>query len=107
MILKVGKSKYNVIEVDKTSIDSDEQGYYGCICYLKREIEILDKLPTVQKRRTLMHELMHAFLFEYALPQQNDITYTFERLCEVASTYADDIVKLADKYFKSKEVDND
>ena len=102
MILKVGKTKYKILEVDETSVDTDTYWNYGCIRYKEQVIEIRKDLQLWNKRRTLIHELYHAFLNEYALPQEKEITYTFERLCEVASTYADDVVKLADKYFNSK-----
>lgn len=77
-------------------IRDDGDSRLGLCCYLERRIYIHESLRRSDKRQTLMHELTHAMIYEYALPQEMGE----EQVCDFVATYADEVITIADRYMK-------
>lgn len=73
----------------------------GTTHYYHQSIYLDEGMLPNDKRRTLMHELSHAFLYLTQLNSKDN--YTEEELCEFVSIYGDYIHKLADEYFDKSE----
>lgn len=73
-----------------------EKSRLGLCSMLDRRIYLLDSQGNENMRDTLVHELTHAMIYEYALPQEMGE----EQVCDFMATYADDIISIADRYQK-------
>lgn len=73
-----------------------EKSRLGLCSMLDRHIYLLDSQGKENMRDTLVHELTHAIIYEYALPQEMGE----EQICDFMATYADDIISIADRYMK-------
>lgn len=72
---------------------------FGVCDNYNRIIYIDESLEINAKKRTLKHELTHAFITTYLLERKDN--YTEEDLCELVSIYGEDIIKLCNKIAKS------
>lgn len=64
-----------------------------------QQLIVLD--VTVSKdmlRRTIIHELVHAFIWTYGL--ENSKPFTEEQMCNFFETYYQDIIKLSERILK-------
>lgn len=84
MKVRVNKRDYK-IEIK----DSDSLEGLGLTNYKKGIIEILDNLDKELTKSTILHELTHAYLFEYGMPKEE---YTLEDVCNFIGAYAEEIV---------------
>ena len=64
----------------------------GVTLYDTDEIFIGDWLSDIQKRRTMRHELTHAFLFSYGY--LGIVKFNVEMLCEFIGVYGGEIERL-------------
>jgi len=76
--------------------------YYGST-YLDEQIIWIDKdLPLDRKKRTLLHELGHAYIGCY-ITHLADTSYNEELVCDIISNSFDIIREIADKYFETNK----
>lgn len=83
-------------ELQKEIADENDGYYYGQTRFPKQIILIDKDLSVERKRKTLIHELVHAFINSYGF---NDYDFKEENVCYFFETYGDDILKIAEDYF--------
>ncbi|EKN67477.1 phage protein [Schinkia azotoformans LMG 9581] len=69
--IKVAGIVYTVEEKDVVIID-DCAGYVGLYNYKDTRIEILKDMTLQRKQETLVHEVLHAVLFEFGLKDHDE-----------------------------------
>ena len=88
---------FTIKEVDE--VEKNENGItLGLTKYVEQEILLLKRMSKEQKQKTLIHELTHAFLWAYGFCSIAE--YPLEIFCDFVGIYAQDIVKIANDYFK-------
>lgn len=72
--------------------------YIGTATYFPdRIIEINDKSTLANVRSTIIHELTHAFMWEYGF---NQVRFSYEVVCDFFGAYGDEIIAAADLVMK-------
>lgn len=90
---------YNIKEID---FIGDESSTVGQTEYQERTI-YLKKLDSNFMIKTLKHELMHVWLFEYGHNQAEDSQYSYDDVCEIAACSNDFVNKVVELYIRRKE----
>ena len=86
---------------EKRLIDiNKEETWLGVSRYAKGIIEIACDIPYPQKIRTLKHELVHVWLYEYGHQQNDEETFTYENVCDIISASNGFINEVTAKYEK-------
>lgn len=109
MKIKIKDYEFNIIEVDKTDKDfvrNDDLMLYGQTVYENQTIKVYKNLPYIRKRQTLIHELTHAFMDVYLASYHLKDKFDEEDICCFMGTYSEDILKIVNDYFLSKEVED-
>jgi hypothetical protein len=100
MHLKIRKSKYKILFVDEIECKEMDSIYLGLTDCLEKSIKIRKDLKGVMLDETIIHELTHAFHFEY------NAYYFFENkmefLAEFVAIHGRDILAMADKVVKAR-----
>ena len=76
-------------------VQSFDKEKFATTHFLTQEIQVLDSLSREETRRTITHELIHAFMQSYGFGQIDE--WDTEVVCDFISTYADSIVKMTDE----------
>lgn len=77
----------------------DDGSYiFGLTCPAQKKIYLYKELDEFQKRKTLMHELMHCYLFTYV--SFNPIEFSIDDFCDISANSHDIIHKIVNDYFK-------
>ena len=97
-IKEISNAEMNIIDnSDKISTFT-----HGTTEYSNNIVYINSESPS--KRKTLYHELMHVFLYEYGHnPFLEDKTYHYEDVCEISACSHDIIHEIVEKYFKESK----
>ena len=90
MKVRVNKRDYKVEIKEQDGIEG-----LGLTNYKKGTIEILKGIDKELTKSTIIHELTHAYLFEYGMPKEE---YTLEDVCNFIGAYGEEIIN------KSKQV---
>lgn len=77
--------------------NDDGSHILGLTCPVTKEIFLLKDLDDIQKRKTLMHELMHCYLFTYV--SFNNINFSIDDFCDISANSHDIINKIVNEYF--------
>ena len=77
--------------------DSDKGVYYGLTEYSTHSVYLWDELCDEQAERTLMHELMHVYIWSYVTHQTSE-NYTEEALCDISANSHDIIEDIVKRY---------
>lgn len=102
MKVKIKNFTYNIIEVENfDDLPKNIEFACGNTNYVNQVIRIYKPLSKEQKRQTLIHELTHAFLWSYGFGQITE-QIPIEIMCDFIGCYADEIIKITDKYFKAR-----
>ena len=102
MKIRIRKLSWSIEEEGESEsvyIGSSKAGEACCLGITdpaRQHIVIHKELPVQQKRRTLVHELTHAFLFSYGLHSGAD-GFDEEAVCDVVSIYGREIIAAADR----------
>ena len=103
MKFKINNSEWEIKEISNcemntiTSSDLKETFTHGTTEYSSNTIYLNKDTPV--KRKTLIHELTHCFMYEYG-HNQWDRTFTYEDICEISASSHDIIHKIVEDYFK-------
>jgi Zn-dependent peptidase ImmA (M78 family) len=98
MKFKVNNTVYTVIELGEPHTKADyEEEAFGVTVFSQGLIYLEKNLIPSVKRSTLIHELTHAHLMEYGINHEHK---TIEEVCDFMAAFADNIVKMANKYFE-------
>ncbi len=102
MKVKINNTVYTIKEISSPHefIDNEEEAF-GITIFSQALIFLEKNLVTSVKRSTLIHELTHAFLMEYGANHEHK---SVEEVCDIMGAYADNIVRIADRYFGGKNV---
>lgn len=109
MKVKINNIYYRIIETnnknDKELWDrkGNELRLYGMCDNINGVIKIWEDLPYDRKRRTLTHELTHAFLNAYWDSFNIKGKYDQEDMCSFVEAFGEDILKIVNEYFLEKE----
>jgi len=102
MKIKIDKHIYKIQEVEKASEElttNDPNEAWGRCNYTKRTIYLRKDLDLYTKRKTLIHELTHAFIEAYGFYQ---VDFNNEIVCDFLGNYASEIINISNKYFGDK-----
>ena len=99
---KIEEVKQDIIKEKIKKYDGEvEKGQYLGATFPKHQIIYLDKDTDLdQKKQTLTHELMHAYITSY-LFDLHDIS--IEDLCNISACSHNIIHKIVEKYFKDRK----
>lgn len=95
MKIKIHKDvwKVKLTDGDKKKMTPDKNSYnLGLTEYGKQTINIRKGLSLSVARSTVIHELVHAFLFSYGNTVEGE-----EQMCDFFGVHADDILTLTDQ----------
>lgn len=97
---RCNNTEWTIKEVDEATMNNEEKNDYtlGLTFYKKNEIWLLNN--NVNKIRTLKHELMHVWLWEYGHSQEEDRRYSYEDVCEIVASSNDFINEVVEQYVK-------
>lgn len=88
MKFKINNTEWNIKIVDEATINNEmkQDGTLGVTIYKTQEILLLeDQANTI---KTLMHELMHVWLYEYG-HNQEEKKFDCEDICEIVASSND------------------
>lgn len=111
MNIKIGNCNYKIEETkDKFNETfwnrkTNELKLYGQCDAVHGIITIWADLPEDRKRRTLVHELTHAFLYVYWESYTVKDMYDNEDVCCFMETFGEEILKIVNEYFLGKTAD--
>lgn len=74
----------------------------GVTIYKTQEILLLKDQANLIK--TLKHELVHVWLYEYGHAQNDDKKYDYEDICEIVASSNDFINEVIEQYENNKEI---
>ena len=102
MNIDINGQSWSIIEVDEKDdrLKVDDKECWGTCKYDCQHIYLCKQAMLGKKKQTLIHELSHAFVYEYLLKIQE--SYDNEDLCEFVAKYGERIVLSANKYFEVK-----
>ena len=95
---KCNNTEWTIKEVDEATMNNEEKNDYtlGLTFYKKNEIWLLNNNANII--RTLKHELMHVWLWEYGHSQDDDRRYSYEEVCEIVASSNDFINGVISEY---------
>lgn len=101
MKFKINDSEWEIKEIDNEKMNIIENNSFDFIHGTTRFSEniIYINEDTPNKRRTLIHELTHCFMYEYG-HNQWDKSFNNEDVCEISASSHDLIHKIVEDYFK-------
>ncbi|MBO5004889.1 MAG: hypothetical protein J6D03_06590 [Clostridia bacterium] len=97
---KCNNTEWTIEEVDEATINNEEKNDYtlGLTFYKTNKIWLLNN--NVNKIRTLKHELMHVWLWEYGHSQDEDRKYSYEEVCEIVASSNSFVNEVVEQYIK-------
>lgn len=105
MKVKIKDYEFEITETndkdDKEFWDKEQDHLilFGNCNFVDCEIKVWKDLSPIQKRKTLTHELTHAFLFAYWSSYNIKERYDNEDVCCFMETFAKDIFEIVENYF--------
>lgn len=103
MQFKINGTKWTIKEVDEATINNEMKNDYtmGVTIYKTQEILLLKDQANLIK--TLKHELIHVWLYEYGHAQNDETKYSYEDVCEIVASSNDFINNTIKEYEEQKE----
>lgn len=103
MKFKINGAEWKILDVDEATINNETKNDYcfGVTIYKTQTIMLLKDQANITK--TLMHELMHAWLYEYAHPQNDRTSYDYEDVCEIVASSNNFINEIVRQYSEYEE----
>lgn len=98
MKFKCNNSEWKIRVVDEATINNEmkQDGTLGVTIYKTQEILLLESQANIIK--TLKHELMHVWLYEYGHAQDDNTTYGYEDICEIVASSNEFINEVVNEY---------
>lgn len=96
MEIRINNLKWKFSQLDEIKESFcvfEETECFGLTRYEDLSVEIKRTLPKDLKRRTLIHELTHVFLFSYG---QEGEEYQEEDICKFTESHLDEILRLTE-----------
>ena len=100
MKFKINNSEWEISIVSEAEMNNEEKNSntLGLTNYRTQEIKLVGNNANIL--RTLKHELMHVWLWEYGHDQHNENAYDYEDVCNIVSSSNDFINRVVKKYKK-------
>jgi hypothetical protein len=104
MKFKINNTEWTIKEVTEAEINNEMKNDYtmGVTIYKTQEILLLKDQANLIK--TLKHELVHVWLYEYGHAQNDDKKYDYEDICEIVASSNDFINEVVEQYKSNKEI---
>lgn len=98
MKFKINNTEWTIKEVDEATINNEmkQDDTLGVTIYKTQEILLLESQANIIK--TLKHELIHVWLYEYGHSQEDESKYNYEDVCEIVASSNDFINEVVNKY---------
>ncbi len=97
-ILEISQDEMKKILKDYDGKVENYGQYFGST-FTKNQVIYLDKdMHRDQKRQTLLHELMHCYIYNYLFELE---TLNLENLCDISACSHDIIHEIVENYFKN------
>ena len=102
MEFKINGTKWRILNVDEATINNEvkQDGSLGLTIYKIQTIMLLKNQANIIK--TLKHELMHVWLYEYG-HNQSEKEFNCEDVCEIVSSGNDFINEIVRQYSNYEE----
>lgn len=103
MKIRIKDFEFEIIEVednDENFVKNGNLVLYGQTNFIEQKIKIYKNLTDVRKRKTLIHELTHAFCDVYLQSQHVKDRFNEEDICCFMASYSEDIIRIVDDYLK-------
>ena len=102
MKFKINNTEWTIKEVDEATINNEmkQDGTLGVTIYKTQEIMLLKDQANIIK--TLIHELVHVWLYEFG-HNQNDKEFNCEDICEIVASSNDFVNEIVEQYVKGPE----
>lgn len=104
MEFEINNTKWTIKEVDEATINNEMKNDYtmGVTIYKTQEILLLKDQANLIK--TLKHELIHVWLYEYEHAQNDETKYNYEDVCEIVASSNNFINEIVEKYKNNKSL---
>lgn len=101
---KINNTEWSIKEVSEAEINNEMKNDYtmGVTIYKTQEVLLLKEQANIIK--TLKHELIHVWLYEYGHRQDDDKKYDYEDICEIVASSNDFINEVVEQYKSNKEI---
>ena len=104
MVFTINENRWKIVEISNAemiALTGDTENFtHGTTEYSQFVININKDAP--DKRRTLLHELMHCYMYEYGHNQFNNKTFDNEDICELSACSHDFIHSIVEMYIEKK-----
>lgn len=99
MDLKINNTTWRIEEVSEAEMDNEMRNDYtlGVTIYREQKIMLLSNQPNMKK--TLIHELLHVWLYENGHNAQ-ERQFNHEDVCEIMASCYDFINEIVNSYFQ-------
>lgn len=99
----INNTKWIIKLVDEATMNNEmkQDSTLGVTIYRTQEIMLLESQANIIK--TLKHELMHVWLYEYGHNQFDDKKYDYEDICEIVASSNNFINEIVNKYVAYNE----
>ncbi len=103
MKFNINNAEWTIKIVDKPTMTGRAMSsdVLGRTEFETQEVLLLEGCPNMI--RTLKHELMHVWLWEYGHSQSDDTTYDCEDICEIVASSNDFVNEIVEKFKKEME----
>lgn len=103
MEFKINNTQWTIEEVDEATINNEmkQDGTLGVTIYKTQEILLLESQANIIK--TLKHELVHVWLYEYG-HNQGEKEFNCEDVCEIVASSNDFINEIVKQFLQDKQV---
>lgn len=100
---KINNTEWIIKEVTEAEINNEMKNDFtlGVTIYKTQEILLLKDQANLIK--TLKHELIHVWLYEYGHAQNDETKYSYEDVCEIVASSNDFINEVVEQY-KNKDI---
>ena len=99
MEFEINKSKWTieVVSKDQMKLETDNNYTMGLTIYMEQRVLLCESQANIIK--TLKHELVHVWLYEYG-HSQNEKGYSYEEVCEIVASSNEFINEIVNKYME-------
>lgn len=103
MIIKCNNSLWEIKIVDEAIMNNEMKNDYtlGVTIYRTQKVLLLENQANVIK--TLKHELMHVWLYEYGYNQNEENKYNNEDICEIVAASNEFLNEIIEKFKEEME----
>lgn len=89
---------FELVKGTDSNLLFDNEFNYGITCYNDAHVYVSKDLPIDLRKRTLLHETVHAILFSYMLRKYE--SFTEEELADFVAKYFDEIYMITNNIMR-------